>query len=422
LLPEVEPVVEASAVPEALFGLMLAKAGLEYVRDEFAVWLARTEDAISIGRQAADPVRLWLAEQYRSDALVVLDRPAEARAIADQGRAACELGRQAVSLRHWDALRGRQLYFAGSLADATAVLEGAYGSEEHVEVVSVIDAGAVTILGQLALHTGDDQLARACTTTAEAMLETGLPEVRRLATLFLALQWMARGNPAEAHRLVVELGDDRRVSTLPVYPMDVGDPPQLMRIALAVHDDQLAREVLAVAEHRAARNPAVATIVGADAHCRGLLSRSSVELATAVDAFERGPRPLARASALEDLGCMLIDDGGREDGVERLSAALRLYVEMGASWDAMRVRGRLRALGVRRRLVQPARPETGWEALTDSELLVVRQVAQGLTNREVARQLFVSPHTVSMHLRHAFRKLGIRSRVELARLVAVQAD
>lgn len=422
LLPEVEPVVEASAVPEALFALMLAKAGLEYVRDEFTVWLARTEEAISIGRQAADPVRLWLAEQYRSHALVVLDRPAEAQAIADQGRAACELGRQAVSLRHWDALRGRQLYFAGSLADATAVLEGAYASEERVEVVSVIDAGAVTILGQLALHTGDDQLARACTTTAEAMLGTGLPEVRRLATLFLALQWMARGNPAEAHRLVVELGDDRRVSTLPVYPMDVADPPQLMRIALAVQDDQLAREVLAVAEHRAARNPAVATIVGANAHCRGLLSRSSVELAAAVDAFERSPRPLARASALEDLGCMLINDGCREDGVERLSAALRLYVEMGASWDAMRVRGRLRALGVRRRLVQPARPETGWEALTDSELLVVRQVAQGLTNREVAQQLFVSPHTVSMHLRHAFRKLGIRSRVELARLVAVQAD
>lgn len=119
---------------------------------------------------------------------------------------------------------------------------------------------------------------------------------------------------------------------------------------------------------------------------------------------------------------MLVKDGRREDGVERLSEALRLYVKVGASWDAMRVRGRLRALGVRRRLVQPARPETGWESLTDSELLVVRQVAQGLTNREVAGQLFVSPHTVSMHLRHAFTKLGVRSRVELARLVAAEDD
>jgi FixJ family two-component response regulator len=76
-------------------------------------------------------------------------------------------------------------------------------------------------------------------------------------------------------------------------------------------------------------------------------------------------------------------------------------MELGATWDARRVRSRLRELGVRRRLV-PAEPETeGWA---------------GLTNREVAERLFVSPHTVSSHLRHVFSKLAISSRVELARL------
>jgi DNA-binding CsgD family transcriptional regulator len=43
-------------------------------------------------------------------------------------------------------------------------------------------------------------------------------------------------------------------------------------------------------------------------------------------------------------------------------------------------------------------------------------VADGLTNRAVARQLFLSSHTVSMHLRHVFVKLAINSRVELTRL------
>ena len=43
-------------------------------------------------------------------------------------------------------------------------------------------------------------------------------------------------------------------------------------------------------------------------------------------------------------------------------------------------------------------------------------VAEGLTNRQVAERLFVSPHTVNSHLRHVFSKLGITSRVELARL------
>jgi DNA-binding CsgD family transcriptional regulator len=86
------------------------------------------------------------------------------------------------------------------------------------------------------------------------------------------------------------------------------------------------------------------------------------------------------------------------------------------------VRRRLRDLGIRRRLVKAARPTTGWAGLTDAELGVVRLVAEGLTNREVAELLFVSQHTVGMHLRHAFTKLGINSRVELTRLSFEQQD
>ena len=56
--------------------------------------------------------------------------------------------------------------------------------------------------------------------------------------------------------------------------------------------------------------------------------------------------------------------------------------------------------------------------MTDSELAVARLVAQGLTNREVAEQLFVSPHTVSSHLRSIFAKLEINSRLALARIAA----
>ena len=64
----------------------------------------------------------------------------------------------------------------------------------------------------------------------------------------------------------------------------------------------------------------------------------------------------------------------------------------------------------------------GWAALTESELTVVRLVADGLTNREVAERLYVSPHTVSGHLRHAFEKLGINSRVVLTRLAAQHGE
>jgi DNA-binding CsgD family transcriptional regulator len=81
------------------------------------------------------------------------------------------------------------------------------------------------------------------------------------------------------------------------------------------------------------------------------------------------------------------------------------------------VRGRLRALGIRRRLARPGRPASGWAGLTDSELTIARLVAEGLRNREVVDRMFLSPHTVSMHLRHAFSKLDINSRVELTTIV-----
>jgi DNA-binding CsgD family transcriptional regulator len=67
-------------------------------------------------------------------------------------------------------------------------------------------------------------------------------------------------------------------------------------------------------------------------------------------------------------------------------------------------------------LVAAEPQKDGWGSLTTSELTVARLVAEGLTNREVAERLFVSPHTINSHLRHVFAKLGINSRVELARL------
>src|SRR5271167_860815 len=57
--------------------------------------------------------------------------------------------------------------------------------------------------------------------------------------------------------------------------------------------------------------------------------------------------------------------------------------------------GRLRAMGVRRRLVAPQRRRSGWDSITDSKLAVARLVAQGRTNRETAERLIVSRHTVS---------------------------
>jgi DNA-binding CsgD family transcriptional regulator len=66
---------------------------------------------------------------------------------------------------------------------------------------------------------------------------------------------------------------------------------------------------------------------------------------------------------------------------------------------------------------RPSRPKSGWEALTPAELQVARLVSTGLSNRAVAEELVVSPHTVNTHVRNAFLKLHVSTRVQLTRHV-----
>ena len=71
--------------------------------------------------------------------------------------------------------------------------------------------------------------------------------------------------------------------------------------------------------------------------------------------------------------------------------------------------------GAQRAHGRPDPAAARWPELTASEFAVVRLVTEGASDREVAQRLYISAHTVNSHLRHVFAKLGIRSRVELAR-------
>jgi DNA-binding CsgD family transcriptional regulator len=279
----------------------------------------------------------------------------------------------------------------------------------------VLDAAGIVALGRVAIHTGDTRQARRLRGIARVMLEQGTPAVRRHAGWLLALLAMAEADAEAAREWVRAPSAPDGRAILPRFPFDIADEVMLVRIGLAAQDDELAQLALATSLRRSELNPGIRSIAGTAAHVRGLLERNHADLRAAVDLFERAPRPLELAAALEDLGAELAATD-RDAAVDVLGRSLAVYTELGATWDARRVRSRLRELGVRRRLVA-AEPETnGWAAMTAAELAVARLVAEGLTNREVAERLFVSPHTVSSHLRHVFSKLGITSRVELARV------
>jgi DNA-binding CsgD family transcriptional regulator len=125
----------------------------------------------------------------------------------------------------------------------------------------------------------------------------------------------------------------------------------------------------------------------------------------------------ARALSAEQRAMDCADRGLREETIEQYREALSCYDEIGSSRDSARIRLLLRDLGVRvRHWTYQRRPDTGWDSLTSTEQQVTELVARGLTNRQVGAEMFISTHTVAFHLRQVFRKLAIRSRVELARL------
>jgi DNA-binding CsgD family transcriptional regulator len=103
----------------------------------------------------------------------------------------------------------------------------------------------------------------------------------------------------------------------------------------------------------------------------------------------------------------------RAGAAEAAHRSLAAFDRLGARPSADRARRLLRDLG--ERPAAPSRPVTG--ELSERELQVVRLVAAGLSNGEIAGRLFISPRTVTTHLQHVYARLGLPSRTALTRWV-----
>ncbi|HEU0305167.1 MAG TPA: LuxR C-terminal-related transcriptional regulator [Gaiellaceae bacterium] len=150
--------------------------------------------------------------------------------------------------------------------------------------------------------------------------------------------------------------------------------------------------------------------------CRAalLLAREQADEAAAAGeqaaaAFAEIGFPLDRARALLVAGAARRRQGHRREAADSLSSSIEILTEIGAVLWRERAEEELRR-------ARP-RPRRDRE-LTSAERRVAALVAQGLTNREVAAQLFTTVTTVEAHLTRIYRKLGIRSRTQLTRAVA----
>jgi len=162
--------------------------------------------------------------------------------------------------------------------------------------------------------------------------------------------------------------------------------------------------------------------LAAAARCRGLLAAARGDPQSALAHFQRAlqehqrtTRPFEVARTLRAQGMVLRRDKHKTAAKAALEQALGIFERLGALLWVEATKAELGRVGLR-----PAAPVDPI-GITAAEARVAELVAAGRTNREVAHELFMSPKTVEAHLSRVYRKLGVRSRAELAHKLTRQS-
>jgi DNA-binding CsgD family transcriptional regulator len=104
-----------------------------------------------------------------------------------------------------------------------------------------------------------------------------------------------------------------------------------------------------------------------------------------------------------------------------LTHAVEAYVSLGAAADAARLQAAFREHGIRRGpRAKHRKAQSGWESLTPTEAKVAAFVQEGLSNPEIAARLLLSRRAVATHVSHILKKLGVHSRIDIAREAALR--
>lgn len=411
--------------------------------------------ALELARSLADRELLADAEATAASVEVMLGRGLSPdlhtgtevfEEVADEDR----LERHPALLLHaltWGAIRKWSDDFEGARRTLEDLLARLTEREEEGLLVPVLFHLAELECWAGNLHAAERH-ARAC---VEATVRAGQPGTRALALYAAALVDAHLGRVDEARSTteeglaLSEAGDDprmtiRHLKTLGFLELSLGDfaaanqrldraialsaavgyaEPGLFRldadaveslVALGRLDEAGAlTEQLAERGARLGRPWALATAErsrGLLAAARGELGEAEHALEEAVVGLERLPQPLELGRTLLVLGTVRRRMRQKRRAREALEQAIATFEALPVPLWADRAHVELGHIG--------GRPAAGWE-LTATERQVAALVAEGLTNREVASRLYVTQKTVEFHLRNVFRKLGVRSRTELAR-------
>ena len=352
----------------------------------------------------------FIAGMYFTDA----DLFDEADQLVREAAAECETTPSSATTLPDVNLAAAQLRFvAGDWSEVAPELEGAIAfASERGNMVML--ARARSYLALIAIARGELADAERALETAEVRFAHARPGfdagLVRYAEAMLA---EAVGEPGRALDLLRDAWKADRARG-GCYSARAVSPP-LVRLCLEFSEDGLAREVADAMEHAATFASAVPSVQSAAARCRGLIEQDPARMQQAVELARRSRRMLDLAATCEDAAAVLASCDRPADAQVLASEAIDRYEALGAGWHAARANAALRAFGGRRGVRgRRKRDLTGWGSLTKSELAVAELVTEGLTNREIGKRLFISPHTVNTHLRHCFQKLDVNTRSALA--------
>jgi len=362
--------------------------------------LAQTSDATA----AHD-----LAAIHYATLLTVVGRLDDAAAQVAAGRQQARRAGNAMALDQWATVDGVVHSTAGRLSAARAAVEFLLPPQRTGATEP--DMINMVILAEVAARTDDRNLLQQMVNDARDAYSTGSSVVRQGAAHVLALTAWQRNDVHDAMRW---LAGDITLFESPLWPQVLDMVMLGARVASAAGDAGLRARVLQATDLLESEQPAIPLFIGVAGYVRGILERDAQALVAAAELLQSSSRPLLYAAAAEDAGGELARADHPDKALDQLNAAFDTYLHHEALADARRVGRELRRLGVERRIISHPRAKTGWDSLTDSELKVVDLIARGATNRSAAVQLHVSPHTVRAHLRNAFAKLGVSSRVELS--------
>ncbi|SMD23709.1 helix-turn-helix transcriptional regulator [Kibdelosporangium aridum] len=334
-----------------------------------------------------------------------LDRYDEAIEVAGQMRQEAERTGSLVRLTQAQSAMGQLLLETGGWDHALAEVDALPAEVKDPSVVCCDHGIAATIC----FHRDDPETARRHLATAAPYADqVGLRAVAQLC-LARSLDAEYSGDPVAAlAELVDGLADKTEIEDM---------LPDAVRLAVQVGDLGTATTATARIESLVDSSP---RWHAAALYCRGLVDQDSTMLLAAAGESER---PLFKAKAFEAAATAFVATGDSSSARAAFARATAVYEDLAAAWDIARLAAVQRAAGIRRApRVAHKKATHGWESLTPTESKIAALVVEGLTNRQIAARLFLSPRTVGTHVSHILNKLGVNSRTDIAREASRRAS